>query len=146
MSVSNFSDSIGTDIKPYVCRLKQILIPSTVSLCITLWRQAINYLMKWKNYFLRYGIGCDSQLIELQNVIPVAVTSSAVVSENNYEYIGEVRGAVKAVGNAKDFNGAVNYSNTSRPISVNFGVLGGLNERNLLKWHFFCNFAAHNSA
>ena len=73
-------------------------------------------------------------------------SSSAVVSENNYEYIGEVRGAVKAVGNAKDFNGAVNYSNTSRPISVNFGVLGGLNERNLLKWHFFCNFAAHNSA
>ena len=41
-------------------------------------------------------------------VIPVAVTSSAVVFENNYEYIGEVRGAVKAVGNAKDFNGAVN--------------------------------------
>lgn len=77
--------------------------------------------MKWKNYFLRYGIGRDSQLVEF-------------------------RGAVKAVGNAKDFNGAVNYSNTSRPISVNFGVLGGLNELNLLKWHFFCNFAAHNNA
>ena len=102
--------------------------------------------MNEKTIFSVMALVATHNLSSCKMVIPVAVTSSAVVFENNYEYIGEVRGAVKAVGNAKDFNGAVNYSNTSRPISVNFGVLGGLNELNLLKWHFFCNFATHNNA
>lgn len=47
-------------------------------------------------------------LTSCKTIIPVAVTSSAIVSENNYEYLGEVRGVVKnASANAKNFNGAL---------------------------------------
>lgn len=60
-----------------------------------------------KTIFAVMALVAALSLSSCKTIIPVAVTSSAVVSENNYEYIGEVRGAVKAVGNAKDFNGAL---------------------------------------
>lgn len=60
-----------------------------------------------KSFFAVVALVMALGLSSCKTIIPVAVNSSAIISENNYEYLGEVRGTVKAVGNAKNFNGAL---------------------------------------